>query len=67
MADRHVVTESGDSLTVFRMDGRVCLARGRQDPQETIQMSPEQALDLAGRLMDEADFETTLVEEASSG
>ena len=62
MSDRHVITESGDSLTVFRMDRLVCLARGRQDPQETIQMSPQQALDLAGRLMDEADFEETLRE-----
>lgn len=60
--DRHLITASGDSLTVFRMNGRVCLARGRQEPPETIQMTLGQAYDLAGRLIDAADDEADIRE-----
>ena len=42
------------------MNGRICLARGRQDPQATVQMSKTQAYDLAGRLIDAADDEADI-------
>ncbi len=57
---RHVPTQNGEALTVFRMSGMICIARGRQDPQKTIHLTPEMAYQVAGRLFDAADDEADI-------
>lgn len=57
---RHLLTESGESLTVFRIKGHIGLARGRQPPDETIQMTIMEAYELADELMGTAEFEEEL-------
>ena len=59
---RHVETIDGEQLTVFRLNGAICLARGRQALKETVRLSVQAAYDLGGRLIDEADFEFELAQ-----
>lgn len=56
-------TVLGEQLTVFRIHGVIGLARGRQEPDKTIQMTPEEAYELGGFLFDAADLELALRED----